>query len=106
MPIADCHIHIFDAGMFPFPPDAAYRPGPEIGPREGLLKVTSAPGVTHALVVNAFRGTDHRQMLDVLAWGKGALRGIATLDVDATDEDMGALARAGVIGQRFDLATL
>jgi predicted TIM-barrel fold metal-dependent hydrolase len=42
----------------------------------------------------------------VLAWSKGALRGIATLDVDATEDEMDALGRAGVIGQRFDLAAL
>lgn len=106
MALADCHIHVFDGGLFPFPPDAVFNPGPALGTRGGLTAVAEAHGTTHALVVNAFRGSDHRQFLDVLRWGRGALRGIATLEPDVSDEELNRFEAAGTVGQRFDLATV
>jgi predicted TIM-barrel fold metal-dependent hydrolase len=103
----DCHAHVIDPARFPFPPDAGgYRPLPhEAGTAGEYLATLDAHGVTHALLVQpSGYGYDNRAMLDAIARAPGRLRGIAVVPLGASDADLDALARGGVVGVRFNLS--
>ena len=106
-PIADCHLHILDPARFAYDPAAAYIPAVhETAPAVSLAAVHAAHGVTHALLVNPTSGYGHdnRCMLDALRLGGGRWRGIGLAAPDTTENELSALAEAGVVGLRLDLA--
>src|SRR5262249_47540301 len=103
-----CHAHIIDPDRFPFADGPGYRPRPdERGPREAYGGVLDANEVSHALLVQpSGYGFDNAAMLDAMAAAPGRYKGIAVADPAIGDHDLAVLAAAGVVGLRFNLATL
>jgi predicted TIM-barrel fold metal-dependent hydrolase len=109
MPVqaADCHAHIFGGADYPLAPNLVYRPDPsQMGTVSGFLAVLDAHAFTHGLLVAAQPyGYDNRCMLDGIAASGGRLKGVALAPPSITDRELAALAGAGVVGIRFNLAT-
>ena len=104
----DAHCHVFDTTLFPYSPDAAYKPPPqEAGTAAQLVAVLEAHGLSHALLVNPTSGYgfDNRCMLAALSASKGRFKGIARVRPGAAERTLAELRDAGVIGLRFDLLT-
>lgn len=78
----------------------SYTPAPALLQR---WRETLGPlGVTRGVVVQpSFYGCDNRVMLAALRQGGGDLVGIAAVDVGVADEELDALAAAGVRGVRM-----
>ena len=103
MPFAavDAHFHVI-APLQDFP----QHPGRTYTAAEAPLqrwRETLAPlGVTRGVVVQpSFYGTDNRVLLRALAEGGGDVVGIAAVDADVSDDELAALAQAGVRGVRM-----
>jgi predicted TIM-barrel fold metal-dependent hydrolase len=106
MPAVDCHAHIFDLKRFPFQDSRGFDvPSNEQGNAEDYAAVLDAHGVTHALLVNPLGGygLDNRCMLAAIAENPVRFRGISLLSAEATDQQIKAMADAGVVGVRFNL---
>jgi len=102
----DSHCHVFDTTLFPYSPDAAYRPPPnEAGTAAQLAAVLDAHDLSHAVLVNPTSGygVDNRCMLAALRASNGRFRGIARVRPDADARSLAELRDAGVIGIRLDL---
>ncbi len=98
----DAHCHVFGpAAEFPFAEGRAYTP-PDAGiDRFEALQETL--GLSRAVFVQAScHGTDNRAMVDALERGAGRYAGVAMLDPDVTDAEIGMLHEAGVRGTRFN----
>ena len=107
MPAADCHAHIFGGPQYPLAPNLVYRPDPsQMGTVSAFLAVLDAHQFTHGLVVAAQPyGHDNRCMLDGIAGSGERFKGIALVKPSIPDRELAALADAGVVGIRFNLAT-
>jgi predicted TIM-barrel fold metal-dependent hydrolase len=104
----DSHCHVFDTTLFPYTPDAAYKPPPhEAGTAVQLAAVLDAHGLSHAVLVNPTSGYgyDNRCMVAALRASKGRFRGVARVRPDADARLLAELHDAGVIGLRLDLVT-
>jgi predicted TIM-barrel fold metal-dependent hydrolase len=104
----DSHCHVFDTTLFPYAPEAAYRPPPqEAGTVAQLAAVLDAHELSHAVLVNPTSGYgyDNRCMIAALRASNGRFRGIARVRPDAEPRTLIELHDAGVIGIRFDLVT-
>src|ERR1700747_1556955 len=104
----DAHCHVFDTTLFPYSPDAAYKPPPQgAGTAAQLLAGLEAHGLSHALLVNPTSGYgfDNRCMLAALSGSKGRFKGIARVRPGADERALAELRDAGVIGLRLDLLT-
>jgi len=104
---ADCHAHVFCRGRLPYAPDATYEPHPsQAGSVARFRAVLDAHDLTHGLLVAAEPyGTDNRCLLESIAAGDGRLKGIALVKPDVAEREVVALADAGVVGVRFNLAS-
>lgn len=98
----DAHCHVFGpAYRFPFAPERRYTP-PDAGV-EDLERLQARLGLTCAVLVQAScHGTDNAAMADALERGGGRYAGVAMIDDDTSDEELGRLARVGVRGARFN----
>jgi 2-pyrone-4,6-dicarboxylate lactonase len=98
----DAHCHVFGpTDRFPYAPDRSYTP-PE-APVAELRRVHRTIGVERAVIVQAScHGTDNSAMLDAIATGTGAYRGVCILGADTTDAELEALHRGGIRGARFN----
>lgn len=108
-PKIDCHCHILDPERFHYAPDVAYRPsGQEIGTLAQYREVMAAYGIAHALLVapNSGYSLDNRCLLDAVAHGDGAFKGIAMVPLDIGDGALADLRARGVIGVAFNAALL
>ena len=105
--IIDCHLHVIDPQRFPYKPGAGYTPKPgEDGPREAMRATLDAAGVAAALIVQpSCYAFDNSALLDALAAEPGRHRGIAVVAGTESDAELQNLARAGVVGVRFNLAS-
>lgn len=104
----DSHCHVFDTTLFPYAPDAAYRPPPhEAGTAAQLAALLDAHNLSHAVLVNPTSGYgyDNRCMAAALRASNGRFRGIARVRPDAGAQLLAELHDAGVIGLRLDLIT-
>ena len=102
MPAIDCHAHVFAASA-PMLPDARYRPSHDatLADWRGLWPEA---GVTHGVLVQpSFFGTDNSALLAAMAADPDRLRGVAVVDPDVTDAELGRLAAAGVRAVRLNL---
>ena len=102
----DSHAHVFDPVRFPLRDTGGHMPAPhECGTPAQFLTVLDAHRMTHGLLVNPQAGyaTDNRCMLDAIAQSNGRLKGIALIDHDIADRELGALNDGGVVGARFNL---
>ena len=99
--IFDAHLHIVDP-RFPLVPNQGFVPEPFTC--EDYLAAARPLGVSGGVVVSgsfqAFDQTYLRAALEVLG---PSFVGVSQLPADCTDEQIGALHRAGVRGVRFNL---
>lgn len=103
----DCHAHVFPP-EFALPAGPGNRPEPYQRVRyDDYTKELAAHGFTHG-VLSQPSGYyhDNSAMLDAIVRGKGRIKGIADVDPEATNAELDALERQGVIGQRFNLIDL
>lgn len=98
----DCHIHISDAsGRFPV--RRATHPPLHATP-EACREMFHDTGLQRAVAVQLMAyGGDNEVMLEALRAHPGALRGIAELSPDVSDNTLETLHAAGVRGLRFYL---
>ena len=104
----DSHCHVFDTTLFPYAPEAAYRPPPhEAGTAAELAAVLDAHDLSHAVLVNPTSGYgfDNRCMVAALRAASGRFRGIARVRPDADPRALVELHEAGVVGIRLDLVS-
>jgi predicted TIM-barrel fold metal-dependent hydrolase len=104
----DSHCHVFDTTLFPYSPEATYRPPPdEAGSAGDLSQVLLAHGLSHALLVSPTSGYayDNRCMMAALRASEGRFKGIARVRPGVDDATLSELHAAGVIGIRLDLVT-
>ena len=101
----DCHAHVYDPANFPYQKDTPYRPaGQEIGTAAQYRAVMKTYGVKYSLLVqpNSGYAGDNSCMLDAIARGNGALKGVAIASFDASLDDLRALKRQGIVGIAFN----
>lgn len=98
----DAHCHVFGpAAVFPFAPERKYTPCD--APKEGLFALRDFLGITRNVIVQATcHGHDNRALVDALAASGGLARGVASVNLDITDDELDALHAAGVRGVRFN----
>src|SRR5215469_650515 len=104
----DSHCHVFDTTLFPYSPDAAYKPpSQEAGSVPQLAAALDAHGLSHALLVNPTSGYgfDNRCMLAAIRASNGRFKGIARVRPGTDERTLAELRDAGVIGLRLDLLT-
>lgn len=97
----DAHCHIFGpTATFPYAPDRTFTP-PE-APLADLRALHRLMGFERAVIVqSACHGTDHSALLDALARGGGAYRGVALVRPDTAPAEVARLHLAGVRGARL-----
>jgi predicted TIM-barrel fold metal-dependent hydrolase len=108
-PKIDCHGHVLDPARFPYAPDVTYRPaGQELAPLAQYRQVMAAYGIHHALLVgpNSGYNLDNRCLLDAIAQGAGAFKGIAVVAPDSGPDHIDALQAGGIVGVAFNAALL
>jgi predicted TIM-barrel fold metal-dependent hydrolase len=99
----DCHMHVFDRRFAPSP---HWRRTPPHAPVSAYRKLQKRLGIERAVIVNpSTYGTDNACMLDALAQMGSAARGIAVVGVDISDDELLAMARAGVVGIRVNFVS-
>jgi 2-pyrone-4,6-dicarboxylate lactonase len=98
----DAHCHVFGPGdRFPFAPERKYTPCD--ASKDQLWALRDHLGFTRNVIVQATcHGADNRALVDALEHSGGLARGVATVRASVTDEELGALHRAGVRGVRFN----
>jgi predicted TIM-barrel fold metal-dependent hydrolase len=102
----DCHVHIVgDPARFPMSADRVYTP-PQASP-EMLLDLQRDLHLERVVLVQpSFYGSDNAALLDALGrLGPRRARGVAVIDVAASEADLDAMAKAGVRGVRINLET-
>src|SRR3981189_2092555 len=101
----DCHTHIHgDPGKFPFFPGRVYTP--EMALPEEMAALHRALRMQRVVIVTpSVYGTDNSATLyGMQARGTDA-RGVAVIDDKTPENELDAMARAGVRGIRLNLAT-
>jgi predicted TIM-barrel fold metal-dependent hydrolase len=101
----DCHAHVYDPANFPYQKETPYRPaGQEIGTAKQYFAVMKTYGVKYSLLVqpNSGYAGDNSCMLDAIARGKGALKGVAIAAFDSSLDELRALKRQGIVGIAFN----
>ncbi|MEX2128060.1 MAG: amidohydrolase family protein [Xanthobacteraceae bacterium] len=98
----DAHCHVFGpADKFPYAPGRRYTPAD--APKETLVALHDFLGIERAVIVHASaHGTDHRALLDALAWAPKRFRGTCNAGDNLTERDFQRLHDAGVRGVRFN----
>lgn len=98
----DAHCHVFGpAARFPFAPERKYTPVD--GTKEQLFGLRDHLGLARNVIVQATcHGSDNSALVDALRAAGGRARGVATVDVDITREELERLHAAGVRGVRFN----
>lgn len=102
----DAHAHVYDLQRYAFQASSGFHLLPnEVGSAEQFSSVLDAHGFTHALLVNPLGGygTDNRCLVDVLGRFGGRFKGVAVVAHGTPEAEFDRMARAGVIGLRFNL---
>ena len=98
----DAHTHVFRRDL-PMVPGRRYTPDYD-ATLANLFTHLEANRLDQAVLVQpSFLGTDNRYMLAAIAEAPDRLRGVAMVASDVTEHQLGALARKGVVGVRFNL---
>jgi predicted TIM-barrel fold metal-dependent hydrolase len=99
----DCHAHVIGpSGRYPHVPERSYSPPP--APPEAYLAMHDALGIERGVLVQvSVHGTDNRLLLETLRTNPGRLRGVAVVDPGVADEELDAMARAGVRALRLNV---
>ena len=99
--IFDAHFHVIDP-RFPLVPNQGYVPEPFTA--GDYRKATDGLGITGGAVVSgSFQAEDQSYLLDALVVLGPGFVGVTQLPADATDDDIAALAAAGVRAARVNL---
>ena len=98
----DAHCHVFGPGeVFPYHPTRKYTPCD--APKETLFQRRDFLGFSRNVIVQAScHGPDNRALVDALIHSDDKARGVAVVDADVTDAELGALNASGVKGVRFN----
>ncbi|UOO87889.1 amidohydrolase family protein [Vitreoscilla massiliensis] len=98
----DAHCHVFGPGdQFPYAPERKYTPCD--ASKEQLFALRDHLGFARNVIVQATcHGKDNRALVDALLSSDGKARGVATVGVDISTEEIQALHDAGVRGVRFN----
>lgn len=98
----DAHCHVFGPhDKFPYAPERKYTPCD--APKEALFALRDHLGFSRNVIVQATcHGSDNRALVDALESANGLARGVATIRLDISDEELHALDKAGVRGVRFN----
>jgi predicted TIM-barrel fold metal-dependent hydrolase len=101
----DCHTHIFgDPAKFPFFAGRTYTPPPALPQDMALLH--KALHIKRVVIVTpSVYGTDNSATLYGMKARGQTARGIAVIDEKTSDDDLQAMAAAGIRGIRLNLAT-
>src|SRR5436853_3541417 len=98
----DCHMHIYDPGRFPMPPNPRAAPTHATVADYRLLQ--RRIGTTRVVIVQPRNyATDNQVTVDAIAQLGPNARGVAVLHPTVTDAELKALHAAGVRGIRFTL---
>ncbi len=98
----DTHVHLFVRGL-PLAPVRRYVPDYD-ATVETYRALMKANGITRAVIVQpSFLGTDNSFMCDITRRFPDVFRGIATVDVNVSDDELDALAKDGIVGIRLNL---
>src|SRR5260370_542908 len=101
----DTHAHVFERGL-PMPDARRYAPD-EDALLGTYLHHLDTHGMAHGVLVQpSFLGTDNSYLLQALRAQPQRLRGVAVVDESTGDEQLQALADAGVVGMRLNLIGL
>lgn len=97
----DAHCHVFGAAeTYPLASSATYEP--PFAPIEHLEELHDAFGLSRAVLVQGgCYGKDHIALLDAIARDPVNRRGVGTIDMETTDQQLSELDRAGIRGARF-----
>ncbi len=100
----DCHAHVYER-VCPVP-GARYVPDAP-APLDTWLRMQSEHGLRGGVIVQvSFLGTDNSQLLEALSTlGRGRYAGIACVALDTPEQEIAALAEAGVRGVRWNLVS-
>jgi predicted TIM-barrel fold metal-dependent hydrolase len=103
--VIDCHLHVIDPDQFPFQDGPGYRPLlHERGSREQLAQTLTAHGIRHGLLVQpGCYAHNNAALLDAIAASNGQLKGMAAVDVEATELELYSLKDRGILGIRLNL---
>ncbi len=98
----DAHCHVFGPGsQFPFATERKYTPCD--ASKDQLWTLRERLGFSRSVIVQATcHGADNSAMVDALRHSNGTARGVATVRMGTTDEELLALHEAGVRGVRFN----
>ena len=98
----DAHCHVFGPeAQFPFSARAKYLPA-DAGPDQ-LFALRDFLGFSRNVIVQAScHGADNRATLNAIAQSNGKARGVAVVDVAASDDALHALHQGGMRGVRFN----
>ena len=101
-PGVDSHAHVFTRNCA-LARDRRYTPVRE-APLDGYLAALDRHGISHAVLVQpSFLGTANDYLLDSLKTVRSRLRGVVVVDRDIGDDELDAMAAAGVVGIRLNL---
>ncbi|MEX2124988.1 MAG: amidohydrolase family protein [Woeseia sp.] len=98
----DAHCHVFGPGeTFPYAAERKYTPCD--APKEKLWHLRDFLRLERNVIVQATcHGYDNRALCDAIADSAGRAKGIASVGLDVTDDELDALHRGGVLGVRFN----
>lgn len=98
----DAHCHVFGpADKFPYHPKRKYTPCD--ASKDQLFALRDHLGFARNVIVQAScHGTDNAALLDALSAAGELARGVAVVDPNITDEELGQMHEAGVRGVRFN----
>ena len=98
----DAHCHVFGPGdIFPFAPERKYTPCD--ASKDQLFALRDRLGFDKNVIVQATcHGADNNALVDALIHSNGKARGVATVKLDISDQELERLHKAGVRGVRFN----
>jgi predicted TIM-barrel fold metal-dependent hydrolase len=105
--IVDCHAHIIDPARFPLDDGPGYKLRPhEQGTQEAYIAALDRSGISHGLLVQpSCYGFDNSALLDTMRRYPRRFKSIAMVPPTASDAELLSLAKAGVVGARFNLVS-
>ncbi|MFQ5973660.1 MAG: amidohydrolase family protein [Alphaproteobacteria bacterium] len=97
----DCHIHVYGPeSAYPVAPTAAFKPS--LALVEDYRRIMDRLGIERVVIVQpSAYGTDNRCTLDAMARLGPKARGVAVVNLEASDEELERLTEAGIRGIRF-----
>ncbi len=102
----DCHAHVYDLKNHPFHSSSGFDTlACEIGTADQFACILEAHGFTHGLLINPLGGygTDNSCLVQTLDRFKGKFKGVAVVEHGISEDEFDHMAKAGVIGLRFNL---